>query len=176
MRKTSLLAALVLTTFSAAMVGCDDDDGLTDLDDDENFVADLTAAAEVPGPTGSPTATGTASIELDDEELTVTIVINGALTSPVTMAHIHGPALPGETANIILDFVPSMTTVINAGAVTGTIVQVEYDLNALPVSSTGQLRVPPSTLVNYLATGQADVNVHTVNNPTGELRVQIRLQ
>lgn len=176
MRKTSLLAVLVLTTLSAAMVGCDDDDSLTDLDNDENFAADLTAAAEIPAPTGSPTATGTASLELDDEELTVRVVINGNLTSPVTMAHIHGPASPNQTADIILDLVPSMTSVINADAMTGTIVQVNYDLDAIPISSTGELRIPPSTLVNYLATGQAYINVHTVTNPAGELRGQVRIQ
>ena len=41
MRKTSLLATVVLFAFSTALVGCDDDDSLTELDGDENFVAEL---------------------------------------------------------------------------------------------------------------------------------------
>ena len=89
------------------------------------------------------------------------------------MAHIHGPASATGTANVILDFVPSMTTVINAGTRTGTIVSASYDLNTLPVSATGVLRVDANTLVGYLNSGQAYVNVHTQTNTTGEIRGQI---
>jgi hypothetical protein len=170
MRTTSVLAAVVLSTF--AMVGCDDDD-LTDIDDDEDFAATLTAAAEIPTPTGSPTATGSATFELDDGVLTVNVTVNGNLTSNVTMAHIHGPATASTTANIVLDFVPSMTAVINAGTRTGKIVSASFDLNALPVSATGVLRVTPGELVGMLNSGTAYVNVHTVTNPSGEIRGQI---
>lgn len=172
MRRTSILAAVVLSTFSAAMIGCDDDD-LTDIDDDEDFAATLTAGAEIPAPAGSPTATGVADIQLEDGILTVVVTVAGNLTSDVTMAHIHGPASTSTTAPIILDFVPSMTAVIAAGTRTGTIVNASFDLRNLPVSSTGVLRVDASTLVSLLNTGQAYVNVHTVTNPSGEIRGQI---
>jgi hypothetical protein len=173
MRKTSMMAALVLSTIAAAAVGCDDDTDLLAIDDDEDFAATLTAAAEVPAPVGSPTATGIAAIVLEDRTLTVVVTVTGLLTSDVTMAHIHAPAPAGQTANIVLDFVPSMTAVINAGTRTGTIVSASFDLDALVVSSTGVLRVDPNQLVQWLNTGQAYVNVHTVNNPGGEIRGQI---
>ncbi len=168
MRKLNVRSAVVLCLLSAVMAGCSDDD-----DDDEDYEANLTAAQEVPAPTGSPTATGDADIVLEDRVLTVSVVVSGNLTSDVTMAHIHGPADPGEIAGVILDFVPSMTAVIAAGARTGTIVSASFDLDNLAVSPTGILRVEPYLLIEYLNTGRAYVNVHTANNTAGEIRGQI---
>jgi hypothetical protein len=167
MRKTNVLTAVVLSLLSASAVGCDDDD------DDEDYEANLSASAEIPGPAGNPTATGNADIVLEDRILTVTVTITGNLTSNVTMAHIHGPASISTTAGIMLDFVPSMTTVINAGTRTGTIVSASFDLDNLAVSSTGILRVEPDVLIQAMNSGQTYVNVHTTTNPTGELRGQI---
>ena len=177
MRKTSLLATLVLFTFSTALVGCDDDESITELDGDENFVAELSSLAEGATPTGaSTTATGLAALEVDDEELTVNITVNGNLSSGVTTAFIHGPGAPNGSSNVIFDFTSVMTAAINSGARSGTIVQAEFDLDELPVSSTGMLRIPPSTLVNYLATGQAFVVVRTTLNPAGEIGGQVRIE
>jgi CHRD domain len=168
MRNTRLLAAIVLSVFAGSMVACGDDD------DDEDFVANLTAAAEVNPPAGNPTATGTADLVLEDRVLTVTVDVSGQTTSNITMAHIHGPAIAGVNANIVLDFVPSMTAVIGANTRTGRIVSTSYDLDALGVSATGVLRVEPDVLIDMLNTGQAYVNVHTATNPGGEIRGQIR--
>ena len=173
MRKTSLLATVVLFAFSTALVGCDDDDSLTELDGDENFVAEL-APIDGPSQQDVSTASGIAALELDDDELTVTITV-GDLSSGVTTALIHGPGTPNGTSNVIFDFTSAMTAAINSGARSGTILQAEYNLNELPVSSTGVLRVPPSTLVNYLATGQAFVTVRTVLRPAGEIGGQVRI-
>jgi hypothetical protein len=170
MRKTRLLAAVVLSAFSGAMVACAEDD------DDEDFEANLTSAAEVTtNPlVGNPTATGTANIVLEDRILTVTVTVVGQLTSNITMAHIHGPASTTANAGIILDFVPSMTAVINAGTRTGQVVNASFDLDNLTVSSNGILRVDADQLIEFMNTGQAYVNVHTTSNPGGEIRGQIR--
>ncbi|MGH7638299.1 MAG: CHRD domain-containing protein, partial [Gemmatimonadaceae bacterium] len=87
MRKTNVAAAVMLALLSGGMMACDDDD--TGLDDDEDFEASLTGAAENPDVT-TP-ATGVASLVLEDRVLTVTVTVSGQLTSDVTMAHIHGP-------------------------------------------------------------------------------------
>jgi hypothetical protein len=173
MLRTRVLAAVVLSTFAAAMVGCDDDDELTDIDDDGFYTAALTPGAEIPAPVGNPTATAQASFDLDDGELTVTIVVTGTLTSGVTGAHIHGPATGTTTGDIVLDFSSAMTSVINAGARSGTIVSAEYDLEEIAPSASGELRIDPHVLIDMLNNGQAYVNVHTVTNATGEIRGQI---
>lgn len=170
MRKTNVAAAVVLALLSGAMVACDDDTG---IDDDEDFEANLTAAAEVRNPPVTSPATGTANLVLEDRVLTVTVTVTGQLTSNVTMAHIHGPAGTDANANIILDFVPSMAAVINAGTRTGQIVSASFDLDALTVSANGVLRIDADELIELMRTGQAYVNVHTQTNPSGEIRGQI---
>jgi hypothetical protein len=166
MSKTRIVAAVVLSVFGGALAACDDDD-------DEDYEATLTAAAERPTPPTS-SATGTANIVLEDRVLTVSVTVSGQLTSNVTMSHIHGPAGTDANAGVILDFVPSMSAVIAANTRTGQIVQASFSLDELPVSATGVLRVDPDLLIEYMNTGQAYVNVHTANNPAGEIRGQIR--
>ena len=170
MRRTSMLAAVALAAFSGAVVSCDDDGS------DPTFTADLDVAAEAPTPTtvaGSALATGTATFTLgEDDELTVNISVSD-LSSDVQMAHIHGPAEPGQIAPIIFDFTPAMAAVIAAGTRTGTIVSATYNLEDLPVSDTGVLRVERGTLLTLLNAGRTYVNVHTVLNPAGEVRGRI---
>lgn len=156
----------MLAAFSAYVCACDDDG--------DEFEADLSAIAEIPAPVGLPMATGVAELELEERELEVELNVQGQLTSAVTMAHIHGPATTLETAPIIFDFGPSMTTAVNAGVRTGTLVNTTFDLDALPISATGVLRVNPDSLITWLSDGRAYINVHTVMNPTGEIRGQVR--
>ena len=163
-RITAALIALLSISASA----CDGDD-----DDDEEYEATLTATAEIPAPAGSPTATGEAHLELEDRVLSVLVEVDGQLTSDVSMAHIHGPATTSTTAGIVLNFVPPMTAVIDAGTRTGTIVNASFDLDALAVSATGVLRINPDTLIAFLNSGRAYVNVHTATNATGEIRGQV---
>jgi hypothetical protein len=166
--RVSALAGALAILLSA---GCDDD---STSPDNDIYQASLTAAAEIPTPVGSPTATGQATATLtEDNMLTVVVTVSGNLTSAVTMAHIHGPAPTTTTAGIVFDFVPSMTSVISAGARTGTIVNATYDLDNLTVSSTGVLRMSATDLIAMLNNGTAYVNVHTVTNPAGEIRGQL---
>jgi hypothetical protein len=168
MRKFRTAAvAVALATF---VLACNDS---TDPDDDDDvtYTANLTSGAELHNVTGA-TATGTATLTLDDDnDLEVKVVVNGNLSSAVTMAHIHGPATASQTAGIILDFVPSMTNVISAQTRTGTVVNTTYDLDALGTS--GVLKISADSLIKLLNNGNAYVNVHSATNGSGELRGQI---
>lgn len=171
MRKTSTLAAVVLSTFAGA-IACDD---ATDLD--EMFFRANLSTANVLGPIVLPIgvlpATGVTSIIFNDGIMTVTFAVTDNLSSGVTGAQIRGPATTLEDGDVVFDFGPAMAAAIAAGAVTGQILQVEYDLVTLPVTASGELRITPADLINLLSSGLSYVNVTTVANPNGELRGQI---
>ena len=173
MSKTRILAAVVLSTFSAAMVGCDDDDFLA-IDEDATYSAVLNQADLVVTPVGASTATGAAALVLQDRILTVAVEITGDMTSGVTGAAIHGPGGPLQDAPVVLDLTPQMAAAIAAGATTGTIVSASYDLGTLPVTATGELRINPNALVRIMNLRRAYIEVNTVANPAGEQRGQIR--
>ena len=70
------------------------------------------------------------------------------LTGPATMAHFHGPALPGANAAVVLPL---------PGA-------------ASPASGEGTLT---AAQVADLMAGKWYINVHTAANPGGEIRGQL---
>jgi hypothetical protein len=115
--------------------------------------ATLDAAQEVPAPTGAlPGAGGTATFEYDETSKTITYKVTVQnLTGPPILAHIH----QGATGQ--------------AGPVSITL-----DQNHL-ADSTDALPVPPD-LVATLFAGGTYVNVHTAQNPDGEIRGQIHLK
>lgn len=171
MRKTSVLAAVVLSTFSGA-IACDD---ATDLDD-LFYTANL-STANVLGPIilpiGVTPATGVASVVFRGGFMTVNIVITDDLTSGITGAQLRGPASTLENGDILFDFGPAMAAAIAAGATTGTVLSVDYDLTDLVVDPASELRVRVVDLVNILNSGLAYVNVASSTNPNGELRGQM---
>lgn len=77
-------------------------------------------------------------------------VTHAGLSGPVTGAHIHGPAGPGQQADIVLP------------------------LDASPARAiTGQARITPEQW-NQLDSGQWYVDLHTQRHPGGEIRGQLR--
>jgi len=115
--------------------------------------ATLDTAQETPSPSGPrPGAGGSATFEYDetDKSITYTVTVQN-LTGPPIAAHIHQapPGMPGP-------------------------VRITLDQNNL---AGGAAAVPvPADLVEPLFDGGTYVNVHTVQNPNGEIRGQIRLK
>jgi hypothetical protein len=115
----------------------------------ELYGAAMSGAEEVPA-VASP---GTADAEVRYEPKTSLVhwrVTYSGLSGPVTGAHIHGPAGPGQNAGVLIPF---------------------GNLNASPI--TGQARITPEQL-GQLSSGQWYVNLHTARNPGGEIRGQLR--
>ena len=110
--------------------------------------AKLDAAQEVP-PTDSK-GTGTAQVTFDTEtkKLDWTVEYSG-LTGPATGAHFHGPAAPGENADVAVPLSGDLASPIK-GSATLTDAQAA-DLEA----------------------GKYYVNVHTATNQGGEIRGQV---
>jgi CHRD domain-containing protein len=114
----------------------------------------LTAAEEVPAPTGVPAnAGGTATLELEDDMTINYEVTVHDLTGPAFLGHIHEGA-PGEAPanNIVVPFAKTSDTTFM-----------------------GTTRALTSDEVAKLLSGAYYVNVHTAANGAGEIRGQITL-
>jgi len=115
----------------------------------ETFEAVLSGAQEVP-PVDTA-ASGQAEVEFRPAAgLVRWRVTHSGLSGPVTGAHIHGPAGPGQDAPVLIPF---------------------GQPGANPL--TGEARITPEQL-GQLASGQWYVNLHTARHPGGEIRGQLR--
>jgi hypothetical protein len=113
------------------------------------MVVTMNGASEVP-PVSVPAANATASLTFVGSRLFYSITCSGLSSAP-TAAHIHGPADPTIGAGVL---VPITTPTGTNGTVSGS------------------LTLTPQNLA-YLLAGQTYLNIHTINNPGGEIRGQI---
>jgi uncharacterized repeat protein (TIGR01451 family) len=111
------------------------------------FYANLNGAQEVP-PTNS-TATGTATVVLSPDETSATVSLNFAgLSSAQTAAHVHAPAVAGQTAGVLF---------------------------GLPDGQVSDFKINPTAAqVQDLKNGLWYINVHSNNFPNGEIRGQFQ--
>jgi hypothetical protein len=112
------------------------------------FNTDLSGSNEVPPVESPATGTAEASFDTESKELTWTIEYEG-LSGPATAAHFHGPASEGENA--------------------GPAVPIDGDL-ASPIEGSATL---DDDQASQLQDGMWYVNIHTEQNPDGEIRGQL---
>ena len=117
------------------------------------FVTSLSNTPENPFPTDSAGA-GMGSFSLIGNQLAFRIDYFG-LTGTATAAHIHGPAGREANAGVMVDLQPYSGEGLGE---TG--------------SFTGSVTLQPDVL-RALINGQTYVNIHTAENPAGEIRGQI---
>jgi hypothetical protein len=113
----------------------------------QTFRATLSAAAEVPANASPGTGTLEASFDKATNVLRWKLNYTG-LTGPATMVHFHGPALPGANAGVVVPFTSAASP------------------------SEGQATLTATQLADLMA-GKWYVNVHTAQNPGGEIRGQV---
>lgn len=149
-----------------AMLGaCEDDDDGTSPQI-ENFTATLSGAAERPTPVVT-TATGTATFSVVGPTLLYRIDV--ADIDSVTQAHIHAPGDTGASVGVRVDLCssgptpPCATTTPNP--FTGVLI------SGATINVTGGF--PFDSLLVWMRTGRAYVNVHTTPFGAGEIRGQI---
>ena len=143
------LAAPIVLTFSLSFGSA----GQAAEEPKVTLEATLDAAQEVPAPKGTlPGAGGTATFEYDETDKTIAYTVTVMnLTGPPLAAHIHQapPGMPGS-------------------------IRITLDQNNL---AGGAPPLPvPEDLVEPLYDGGTYVNVHTAQNPSGEIRGQIHLK
>jgi hypothetical protein len=113
----------------------------------QTFRATLSAAAEVPSNASPGTGTLEATYDKASSVLKWRVTYSG-LTGPATMAHFHGPAMPGANAGVVVPF-PSAAS-----------------------PAEGSATLTPAQVTDLMA-GKWYVNVHTAQNPGGEIRGQV---
>jgi len=110
----------------------------------------LSGTAEVPPVTTMGTGTVTVDFDPDTKVMRWKVSYSG-LSGPVTAAHIHGPALPGQNASVLMRFKDPFDSPIE-----------------------GQTTLTDAQVSDLLA-GKWYVNLHTAANPNGEIRGQLTL-
>lgn len=113
----------------------------------QSLRATLSSAAEVPSIAGNASGSLEASFDRASSVLHWKLSYTG-LSGPATMAHFHGPAMPGANAGVVVP-IPNV---------------------ASPVE--GQATLTPAQVADLMA-GKWYVNVHTAKHPGGEIRGQV---
>lgn len=149
-RLTALLAAglLVLAVPTAVLAA------------DENFTAELSGDAQVPPI--DVDGTGDATVTISDDESTVSWDVSySGLTGDAAAGHIHYGAAD-EAGPVMIPF----ETVSNDGS-TGSFSADDYE---------GGDGLPDdwSAVLDAIRDGEAYVNIHTAENPNGEIRGQLQ--
>src|SRR5512143_71657 len=154
-----------LTLLAAALLGaCSSSD--TTGPQTTTFVVTLTTAQETGTPKPSQ-GSGTATFVWNGTSLTGTVTI--ANMDSVTAAHIHAPALAGAAIGVVLPLYTG-PVIPHVGAAQ-TLVSKSFTQS--DVTST---TISLDSLVALMRVGQAYVNVHTRQNPGGEIRGQLSIK
>ncbi len=116
-----------------------------------SFKVSLTGAQSVPPVDTSGTGTADLTYDAATRVVTWNITYSG-MSSPVTMAHFHGPAKPGQNGPVVIWLTKQGSPPTN------------------PI--TGSATLTPEQAQQFSA-GDWYINVHTQSHPAGEIRGQV---
>jgi CHRD domain-containing protein len=111
--------------------------------------ADLEPSSEVPPRVSHGHGALDATFDTTTKSLKWTVTYEG-LSGPATAAHFHGPAPVGQNAGVV----------------------IPIDKKALPNPIKGSATLTEQQVTDLMA-GQWYFNIHTSQNPTGEIRGQV---
>lgn len=150
--------------FAAVVIlalGCGGGSSVGGLDAEATYTISLTQSKEVPTP--KPTAaSGSAQIIVYSNS--IDYQVSATSIAAVTMAHIHNGSV-GVAGPIVVTL---FSNVNNPVTPNGVFASGTLDDTNLPAG------VTVASLKALIASGKAYVNVHTLTNPSGEIRGQIQ--
>ncbi|TXH33415.1 MAG: CHRD domain-containing protein [Rhodospirillaceae bacterium] len=112
------------------------------------YHATLSSAAEVPPNKTAGTGSATATIDTDLKMLSYKVEYAG-LSGPATAGHFHGPAGVGKNAGVLIPIMAPLDSPIE-----------------------GMAKLSDDQIADFQA-GNVYVNIHTNENPNGEIRGQM---
>ena len=155
LRIARLLRGLVYLNVHTAANGGGEIRGQVTVESDDALSGVLSGAQEVPAVATNASGLGVFTLSQDQERLKFRVVVAG-LSSAITGAHFH-IAGPGANAPVAL----SLTSFLVGNVLEGEI------------SSQGTNPMLTPALLAALVQGGVYINVHTANNPGGEIRAQV---
>src|SRR5919107_2637958 len=132
--------------------------------EEERFITELTGFEEVP-PINNTSAIGVAEFKLGQDN--IMYIVNVTDIENVTAAHIHSGQV-GENGPIVITLFKEDTP--TTAMTTGVLSEGNITATNLEGPMAGQLL---SNLISAMRNDQTYVNVHTQQNPNGEIRGQI---
>jgi CHRD domain/PEP-CTERM motif len=141
------------------------------------YVTTLSGANEIPA--NGSIATGTASITVDNVANTIIFnVLFSGLSSTDTAAHIHCCQPLGTNAGVatVMPSFPSFPLGVTSGSFNNqlfSLTDVAFYNPAFVTANGGTVASAEAALLAGMAAGQTYFNIHTSNNPGGEIRGQL---
>lgn len=132
------------------------------------FKAAMAGAGEIPANTSTGSGTFTATLDTATNVFTYDITFSG-LTSPVNNGHIHGPAFATANAGTTINFNTLAGATFSFGQTAGTAHGSAVLTSATQITAA----INGDSLKKILMAGMAYANIHTTQNPGGEIRGQI---
>jgi ABC-type phosphate/phosphonate transport system substrate-binding protein len=167
-----VLAVVAVTVIGAG--ACGDDDTTqppVQVSKIVTFKATMNGASENPANTSTGTGTFTATLDTSTNVFTYDCTFTG-LTSNVNNGHIHGPATATVNSGTTINFNTLAGATFSFGQQAGACHGTTVLNTATQITAT----VSGDSLRKLLFAGLTYANIHTVNNPGGEIRGQITKQ
>jgi len=143
-RQTTLRTTVAAGLLALGLAGC----GHMQMSNTAHFHATLSGSQEVPPKSSS--GRGEADVEVNTSTNTVSWKVSySGLSGPATAGHIHGPAAAGANAGVMIPF-PTVASSTFEGKAQATPAQIAA-----------------------IESGQTYVNIHTKQDPGGEIRGQL---
>ena len=137
------------------------------------YTANLSGLNEVPS--NASTATGSITVTLNGDLLSVSEIFAGLIGGPGSAAHIHCCALPGVNAIVAVPFTGFPNATSGTYSNTFDLTQASSYNGTFITANGGTVASAEAALIAGLNSGLAYANIHDAQFPGGEIRGQLQM-